>query len=378
MRLDSREAILAGGDSGPAIEPGNPGESLLVEAIRHESIAMPPKGKLTDPEVAALVDWVKAGAPWPGGPGKAAGKGAGRGLGFSADDRAWWAFQPVREPSIPVVDDRGWSRGPLDRFLFARMKAEGLTPAPEADKLTLIRRATFDATGLPPTPAEVDAFLADDSPDAYESLVDRLLGSPHHGERWARHWLDLVRYADSDGYRIDQYRPQAWHYRDYLVRAFNEDKPYDRLVREQIAGDELYPGDPDALIATGYLRHGIYEYNSRDVRGQWDGHAQRHHRHHGRRLPRPGPPVRPLPQPQVRPDPPGRLLPAPGVLRAHPPPRRPDRGDPRGRRGVPVEARGTGRPRPPGSAARSARSRRGIARRPPARRSGGSPTTSRR
>ena len=274
LRLDSREAILTGGDSGPAVEPGDPDASLLVEAIGYETIEMPPTGKLPEPARVALTEWVRLGAPWPGSASVAAAspgvaKKVGRTAAFTAEDRAWWAFQPVQAPAVPEVEDGGWSRGPLDRFLFARMKAEGLTPAPEADKIALIRRATFDVTGLPPTPAEVSAFLADDSPDAYETLVDRLLASPHYGERWARHWLDLVRYAESDGYRLDSARPNAWLYRDYVIRSFNDDKPYDRLVTEQIAGDELYPGDPEALIATGYLRHGIYEYNNRDARGQW-------------------------------------------------------------------------------------------------------------
>jgi len=274
LRLDSREAILTGGDSGPAVVPGQPDESLLIEAIHYESLEMPPAGKLPETAIKALVEWVKIGAPWPGGDATSAASdakssGTRRGDRFTDEDRAWWSFQPVREPAVPVVADRGWARGPLDRFLFHKLQAEGLTPAPEADKLTLIRRVTFDVTGLPPTPQEIDAFLADDSPNAYETLIDRLLASPRYGERWARHWLDLVRYADSDGYRIDHVRPRAWLYRDYVIRAFNEDKPYDRFVQEQIAGDELFPASPDALIATGYLRHGIYEYNNRDVRGQW-------------------------------------------------------------------------------------------------------------
>ena len=158
---------------------------------------------------------------------------------------------------------------PIDNFILARLDAAGLKPADEATRPVLIRRLTFDLIGLPPTPEEIDAFVTDKSDDAYGRLVERLLASPRYGERWARHWLDLVRYADSDGYRIDEYRPNAWRYRDYVIRSFNNDKPYDRFVREQLAGDELYPDDPDALVATGYLRHWIYEYNSRDVRLQW-------------------------------------------------------------------------------------------------------------
>ncbi len=154
--------------------------------------------------------------------------------------------------------------------MLARLRAEGLEPAPEADRLTLIRRATFDLTGLAPTPAEVDAYLGDEHPDAHERLIDRLLASPHYGERWARHWLDLVRYADSNGYRADEYRPDSWRYRDYVVQALNSDKPYARFVTEQLAGDELAPADPRVLVATTYLRLWTYEHNQRDVKGQWE------------------------------------------------------------------------------------------------------------
>jgi hypothetical protein len=162
-----------------------------------------------------------------------------------------------------------WSRSAIDAFISASLAREGLTPAPAADRVTLLRRATWDLVGLPPTPAESEAFLADERPDAYERLVDRLLASPNHGERWARHWLDLVRYAETDGYKQDSYRPESWRYRDYVIRSLNADKPYTRFVLEQLAGDEALPGDPDALIATMYLRLGIYEYNQRDVRNQW-------------------------------------------------------------------------------------------------------------
>ncbi|MDR3632551.1 MAG: DUF1549 domain-containing protein [Isosphaeraceae bacterium] len=271
LRLTSRESLLAGGDSGPAVVPGKPEESLLIEAIHQGSLKMPPKGKLSEREVAALEQWVKLGAPWPGGSNGSAGNASrrARGAGFSDEDRNWWAFQPVREPAVPVTAEDRWSRNPVDRFVGSRLHEAGLTPAPEADRITLIRRLSFDLIGLPPSRAEIDAFLADTSSDAYERLVDRLLASPRYGERWARHWLDLVRYADSDGYRIDHYRPSAWLYRDYVIRSFNDDKPYDRFVCEQIAGDELFPGDVDARVATGYLRHWVYEYNNRDVRGQW-------------------------------------------------------------------------------------------------------------
>jgi hypothetical protein len=263
LAVDSLAALLQGGETGPAVVPGHPEKSLLVTAVGHATdLKMPPKGKLSAAEVEALTTWVKTGAPWPNAaPGGMAKRKPGT---ITDDDRKWWAFQPVKRPAVPG------SGHPIDAFVRARLQKEGLTPAPEAPRAVLIRRVTFDLTGLPPTPAEVAAFETDTSPDAYEKLVDRLLASPRYGERWARHWLDLVRYADSDGYRIDDYRPTAWRYRDYVIRSFNADKPYDRFVKEQLAGDELFPGDPDAVVATGYLRHWIYEYNQRDVRTQWE------------------------------------------------------------------------------------------------------------
>ena len=194
---------------------------------------------------------------------------AGRPKEFTAEDRAWWSFQPVRAPALPEVKDAAWGKTPVDRFILARLDKAGLVPAPEAARNTLVRRVYFDLLGLPPSAAEVEAFVSDSAPDAWEKLVDRLLASPHYGERQARLWLDLVRYADSDGYKSDDYRPDAWRYRDYVIASFNADKPYDRFLSEQLAGDELYPDDPQALVATGYLRHWIYEYNNRDVAGQW-------------------------------------------------------------------------------------------------------------
>jgi hypothetical protein len=181
----------------------------------------------------------------------------------SADVRNDWAYQPVKRPSIPAIGNRQSPiANPIDRFLLARLAEKKLSFAPEADRRTLIRRVTFDLIGLPPTPEEIDAFIADKSPDAYEKLVDRLLASPRFGERMAEWWLDAVRYAESDGFNSDAFRPNAWRYRDYVIESFNDDKPFDRFVKEQLAGDELYPGDPDALIATGFLRHFPDEYNA--------------------------------------------------------------------------------------------------------------------
>ncbi len=256
LRLDSREGALRGGDQGPAVVPGNPAKSLLLAAVSYADpdLQMPPQQPLPKAEVEILERWIKAGAPWTDAKPRAR-----KEKEITAKDRAWWAFQPVRDPG----------GADLDGFILRRLRAEGLSPAPEADRRTLIRRATFDLHGLPPTPEEVESFVRDPAGDAYERLVDRLLASPRYGERMGRRWLDLVRYSESDGHRQDAYRPNAWRYRDYVIRSFNEDKPYDRFIREQLAGDELAPDDPDVLVATGFLRLGMYEFNQRNAFGQW-------------------------------------------------------------------------------------------------------------
>ena len=258
--------------------PGKPDESLLVSAINYAGPEMPPRGKLTGEQVAALTRWISAGAPWPRGDRGAHASinstTAGR-IPSNAAIQSLWSLQPIhayQPPELSGARDARWSfwpRNPIDRFILKALRDHDLTPAPEASKLSLIRRVSFDLTGLPPDPAEVNAFLADQAPDAYERFVDRLLESPAFGQRWASHWLDLVRYAESDGHRQDAFRPHAWRYRDYVVRAFNADKPYDRFLTEQLAGDELDPDDPELRVATGYLRLGTYEYNQRNVRGQW-------------------------------------------------------------------------------------------------------------
>lgn len=236
LRLDSSDGVLTGGTRGPAVVPGDPDASLLLEAVsyRNLDLKMPPAGKLSDAVLADLRAWVEMGAPDPREAKAAATPAEESGIDWE-EARAFWAFQPIEAPAIPA----GSSEHAIDRFIHAKLAAEGLDPAPQADKRSLIRRVTFDLTGLPPTPEEVRAFLADDSPDAWETLVERLLASPHYGERWARHWLDLVRYAETDGHEYDNDKPNAWRYRDYVVRAFNDDLPYDRFVREQIAGDLL-------------------------------------------------------------------------------------------------------------------------------------------
>jgi hypothetical protein len=269
LMLDSMASMRKGGKTAPAVVPGAPGQSLLIKAVLQidDDLKMPRDGKLADAEIALLRDWIKAGAPWT----ETAGKPGLRLPGQITDaDRKYWAFQPVRAVTPPDVKDAAWARNPIDRFIRHRLDAEGLNPSPTAERRALVRRIYFDVTGLPPTLAEVEAFVGDSAVNAVEKLVDTLLASPRYGEQMARHWLDLVRYAESDGFRQDAYRPNAWRYRDYVIRAFNTDKRYDRFVREQIAGDELDADDADCAIASGFLAHGIYEFNQRDVRTQWE------------------------------------------------------------------------------------------------------------
>ena len=258
LRLDSRAALLRGGDDGPVVTPGDPEKSALIRAIRRDGdLKMPPKGKLADPAVAALTEWVKMGAPWPDTSRPAANAVAGDPIAEAR--RSHWAFQPVRRPAPPTVKNPGRLQTPVDRFVLARLEAEGMQPSPPADRHTLIRRATFDLLGLPPTPEEVAAFEADASPDAFARVVDRLLASPAYGERWARHWLDVARYADTKGYVFTEERrfPYAYTYRDYAIRAFNADLPYDQFIVQQLAADRLPLGtDNRSLAAMGFLTLG--------------------------------------------------------------------------------------------------------------------------
>lgn len=260
LRLTSREAMVTGGDSGSAIDSDDPTASLLLEAIRYESLEMPPDSPLTPQQIAGIEQWLQAGAPWP------AGTILRPGPHISADDREWWCYQPIADPPLPQTDDDTWTRNEIDRFVLARLQSEQITPSTAASRATLARRLSFAVTGLPPDETAQGYVNGDED---YESLVDRLLQSADYGENQARFWLDLVRYADSDGYRADHARPEAKHYRDYVIRSFNDDKPYDRFVTEQLAGDEIDPGNRDALIATMFLRHWIYEHNQRDVEQQW-------------------------------------------------------------------------------------------------------------
>ncbi len=261
LRLDSKPGWQKGGDSGPAIEPGKPEESLLVAAVKYddEALQMPPAGKLPDAAIADLAEWVRRGAPDPRATEPAVAAAAKPARVIDLDEgRRWWAFQPLRSPEPPAVKGADRVRNPIDAFLLTALEAKGLGYAPEADRRTLVRRLTFDLTGLPPTPEEIVAFEADDRPDAYERLVDRLLASPRYGERWARHWLDLARFGESHGFEHDYDRPTAYTYRDFLIEAFNRDLPYDRFVSWQLAGDELAPDDPLAMKATGFLAAGVH------------------------------------------------------------------------------------------------------------------------
>ena len=254
LLLDTREGLLKGGSRGVAVVPGDPDRSLLIQAIRHTDpeLKMPPKRKLSPQQIADFEAWIKRGVPDPRKGGKATRR-------LPAKHRRHWAFIPPKEHPLPDVKAREWPRTPIDRFILAGLEAKGLAPSPAADKRTLLRRAAFDLIGLPPAPEEADAFLTDDDPKAYERLVERLLDSPHYGERWGRHWLDIARYADNKGYIFfgEKSFPWSYTYRDYVVRAFNEDLPYDRFVLEQLAADQLDLGkDKRALAAMGFLTLG--------------------------------------------------------------------------------------------------------------------------
>ena len=274
LRLDSRAAVLKGGSSGPAVVPGNLEESVLIEAVNYgDFVQMPPKSKLPAEDINALTRWVQSGAYWPDEEVKGDDvKPAAR--VFDLQERAkHWSFQPVAEVIPPEVKDGSWPLSAMDRFVLSGLEVNGLKPNPEADRRTLLRRVTLDLTGLPPSLAEITDFLADPSPDAYEKVVDRLLASPHYGERWGRHWLDLVRFAETSGHEFDYDIPSAWQYRDYVVRALNEDVPYDQFLREHIAGDLIdvprrHPktGQNESIIATGFYFLGEGTHSPVDVR----------------------------------------------------------------------------------------------------------------
>ncbi len=262
LQLDTRDNLLKGGETGPAILPGEPEKSLLIKAVSYtdENLQMPPTkgggGKLSQAQIDTLTEWVKIGAPDPRVSKDAA---AHQPETIAAKARNHWAFQPIRNPPMPLVKNKRWARTPVDAFVLAGLEANALTPSPSADRRTLIRRATFDLIGLPPTPAEVAAFIADTSPDAFARVVDRLVASPRYGERWGRHWLDIARYADTKGYVFEEERryPYSYTYRDYVIRSFNEDLPFDQFILQQVAADLLPLGeDKRPLAALGYLTLG--------------------------------------------------------------------------------------------------------------------------
>jgi hypothetical protein len=266
LLLDSRAALLKGGESGPALVPGKPQESRLVKAIRYtdDQLKMPPKGKLPDAIIADFEKWIGMGAPDPRGEVKVTEK---KGLSIE-EGRKFWSFQSPRRHTVPVVKDTAWPRGNVDRFLLAALEAKGLKPNADAEKATLLRRVYFDLIGLPPTPEQVDAFVQDSSTEAFAKVVDGLLASSHFGERWGRHWLDVARYADSSGGGRSLLFKDAWHYRDYVIESFNSDKPYNRFLLEQIAGDLLSAATPkqryEQVTATGFLVLGPTNYERQD------------------------------------------------------------------------------------------------------------------
>lgn len=256
LRLDTKDFVLKGTDNGPGLVPGKPDDSRIMHAVKYEDpeLKMPPKAKLPQESIDILAEWIKQGAAWPADAPSQTAK--------SGDAQAWkkhWSFQPIVKPALPAVKNKAWIRNDVDAFVLAKLEAAGLTPSQPADRRTLLRRAYFDVIGLPPSFAEVQAFEQDTRPNAFELAVDRLLASPHYGERWARHWLDVARYADTKGYVFQEDRnyPQAFTYRDWVVKAFNTDMPYDQFVAKQIAADQMVSeADQSDLAAMGFLTLG--------------------------------------------------------------------------------------------------------------------------
>jgi len=247
--LTNREYAVAGGKSGPALMPGKPDDSLLMKKLAAGE--MPPGNPLPQADRQTIREWIAAGAPW-----SAALEFARKRAGPD-----WWSLQPLAkaEPPSPEGIPATWAQSPIDRFVYAKLREKDLSPSPPADRATYIRRATFDLLGLPPTPQEIDAFVGDRAPDAYEKLIDRLLASPHYGERWGRHWLDVIRFGESHGYEQNHLRPNAWPFRDYIIRSFNQDKPFNRFIVEQLAGDQIAPDNPDVEVGTGFLVAGVHD-----------------------------------------------------------------------------------------------------------------------
>ena len=267
LRFDRKAHALRGSDAAPVIAPGKPDESPMISAVRYETYEMPPRAQLAEHEIAALTKWVELGAPWPDDDSHLAAGNPAAPESIARSQQEHWAYQPVEQPPTPAVQDQTWGRSSIDAFVLARLEAEGIEPSPAADKRTLLRRATYDLTGLPPTWEELQAFEADESPDAFARVVDRLLASPVYGEHWARHWLDVARYGDTGGFQgaKESRYPYSYTYRDYVVRSLNEDLPYDQFLREQIAADCLpTQREPRALAALGFLTAGPRFLNRKD------------------------------------------------------------------------------------------------------------------
>lgn len=260
LRLNHRSFVLAGGDTGPAVDANAPTESLLLAAINYGDLEMPPTGKLPQAKIDVLTKWVTMGLPWTPGEVPQDTPSAKK-LEPPVDDaaREFWSFRARMRPEVPTPENLGWVQNPIDAFVLSRLETASLAPAPPAAKHELLRRAYYDLTGLPPTPAQVQAFLQDERTEAFEEVVDQLLESPHYGEKWARHWLDIVRYAETNSYERDSAKPNIWRYRDYVIRSLNEDKPFDVFTREQLAGDELDEVTNESIIATGYFRLGTWQ-----------------------------------------------------------------------------------------------------------------------
>jgi hypothetical protein len=274
LQLDSRASMLKGGEIGPVVIPGQPDKSVLIKAIRYtdDQLKMPPKGKLPDANIADFIQWVKSGAPWPENAVVKGGLAGKEPVDLNARKRPW-SLEPLQKHLLPTCANKSWARSPIDTFILAKLEAAGLRASPPADKRSLIRRVTYDLIGLPPTVEEINDFLRDDSPIAFEKVVDRLLSSPHYGERWGRHWLDLVRFAETSGHEYDFDMPEAYVYRDYVIRALNADVPYDEFLVEHIAGDLLpqprrHPTDGfnESVIGTGFWFLGESIHSPVDVR----------------------------------------------------------------------------------------------------------------
>jgi len=274
LNLTTRQAILDGGDTGPAVNAAKPAESLFLRAIHYkdDEHRMPPKQKLPAKELAILEKWVNDGLPVPADRMGESVKVVPKGV-VTEEAKKYWAYQPVKQPAVPTVKDAAWVKTPVDAFILAKLEAKNLKPVKPAEKAALARRAYYDLIGLPPTPEELDAFVNDKAPDAWEKLIEKLLASPHYGEKWGRHWLDVVRYGETNGYERDGPKPFVWRYRDYVIKSFNTDKPYTQFIKEQLAGDEIPGYNPDAIIATGFYRLGIWDDEPADpLQALFDGY----------------------------------------------------------------------------------------------------------